>query len=105
MKTISAEELCDLIKNSDKHENVFIDVRTPEEYLEKRIPGVINIPLNELETRLEELKPYKNIYVHCKKGGRGGQACEVLGGLGFENVYNLEGGLDAWESCHLETNL
>jgi phosphoenolpyruvate carboxylase len=47
--------------------------------------------------RLDELDKSKNIYVYCKSGGRSGQACQVMNQLGFENVFNLEGGFSNWQ--------
>ena len=47
--------------------------------------------------RLDELDKTKKIYVYCKSGGRSGQACAIMSQLGFENVFNLEGGFMNWE--------
>jgi adenylyltransferase/sulfurtransferase len=73
-----------------------IDVREPFEYEIARIDGAKLIPLGELTERLGELNRERPIVVHCHSGMRSAQAVELLMQRGFTNVYNLEGGIDAW---------
>ncbi|NOT84482.1 MAG: rhodanese-like domain-containing protein [Methylococcaceae bacterium] len=84
---------------------VIIDVREDDEWQEKHIPGALHIPLAQLNNRLGELEQYKHtpIITQCQKGGRSKQAQAVLKAAGFNDVYNLEGGLVAWDKAGLKT--
>ncbi|MFZ3374201.1 MAG: molybdopterin-synthase adenylyltransferase MoeB [Chthoniobacterales bacterium] len=73
-----------------------IDVREPFEYEIARIDGARLIPLGEISERLDELSGEQPIVVHCHTGKRSAQAARLLQQRGFANVYNLEGGVDAW---------
>jgi molybdopterin/thiamine biosynthesis adenylyltransferase/rhodanese-related sulfurtransferase len=73
-----------------------IDVREPFEFEIARINGAKLIPLGELAVRLGELKQNGQTVIHCHRGTRSAQAVEMLRQAGFANVYNLEGGIDAW---------
>jgi len=73
-----------------------IDVREPFEYEIARIDGAKLIPLGEIAERLDELERQQLIVVHCHSGMRSAQATRLLQQRGFTNVYNLEGGIDAW---------
>lgn len=74
-----------------------VDVRTPGEYLEGHYPGAINIPLNELQSRLEEFKELKApIVAYCRSGARSGMAVSLLKQNGFNEVYNGGGLFDLY---------
>jgi molybdopterin/thiamine biosynthesis adenylyltransferase/rhodanese-related sulfurtransferase len=73
-----------------------IDVREPYEYEMARIDGSRLIPLGELETRIEELPRQGTLVLQCHSGGRSEHAVRLLQQAGFENAFNLEGGIDAW---------
>jgi rhodanese-related sulfurtransferase len=74
-----------------------IDVRSPDEFTEKHIPGAINIPLTELEIRAKELSKDNIIITACGKGGgRSAQGAELLKQLGFSNANYLCGGTFGW---------
>src|SRR5881397_3284718 len=73
-----------------------IDVREPFEYEIARIDGAKLIPLGEIADRADELPREQLIVVHCHSGQRSAQAVRLLRQRGFANVYNLEGGIDAW---------
>jgi molybdopterin/thiamine biosynthesis adenylyltransferase/rhodanese-related sulfurtransferase len=73
-----------------------IDVREPFEYEIARIDGAKLLPLGEITERLNELTGEGPIVVHCHSGKRSAQAVKLLQQHGFANVYNLEGGIDAW---------
>ncbi|MEY3385799.1 MAG: hypothetical protein RIR53_610 [Bacteroidota bacterium] len=77
---------------------ILLDVRQPEEHLEKNIPNSILIPLGELPMRMGELDAYKDkeLIVYCRSGNRSGQACMLLQMSGFANPVNLRGGMLAW---------
>jgi phage shock protein E len=71
-----------------------IDVRTPGEFAEEAYPGAVNIPLNTVADRLNELGPKdKPIVLYCASGARSAAAARVLKKAGFTDVVNA-GGLD-----------
>ena len=74
-----------------------LDVRSPAEYAGGTIPGFINIPLDELRSRLGQLDNAKPIYVTCQVGLRGYIAARILTQNGFE-TYNLSGGYRLYNS-------
>ena len=73
-----------------------IDVREPFEFEIARIAGAKLIPLNEIPARADELDREQTFIVHCHSGHRSAHAVQLLKKQGFANVYNLEGGIDAW---------
>lgn len=81
---------------------LILDVRTPEEYAAGHIVGAINIPVDELRSRLQELPPDQTLYVYCQIGLRGYLANRILLQHGFREVYNLSGGYRLWEIAHRE---
>jgi molybdopterin/thiamine biosynthesis adenylyltransferase/rhodanese-related sulfurtransferase len=92
--TMSAHELK---RKMDAHEPFeLIDVRETFEYEIARIDGAKLMPLGEIAERVDELQREQPIVVHCHSGGRSAEAVRMLQQRGFANVYNLEGGIDAW---------
>jgi sulfur-carrier protein adenylyltransferase/sulfurtransferase len=91
---ISAHELKRKMDAREAFE--LIDVREPVEYEIARIDGAKLIPLGEIAQRVDELQHEQPIVVHCHSGQRSAQAVRLLQQRGFGNVYNLEGGIDAW---------
>ncbi|MEQ1635470.1 MAG: rhodanese-like domain-containing protein [Methylococcales bacterium] len=84
---------------------IIIDVREVNEWKQKHIPGAVNIPFGQLNSRLEELEQYKQtaIITQCHSGKRSKQALDALKLAGFTSVYSLEGGLIAWDKAGLKT--
>ena len=72
-----------------------LDVREPHEYEVANI-GVKLVPLGELPQRLAEFDQSENFAIHCKTGGRSAKAVKLLQDAGFQNVYNVKGGITAW---------
>src|SRR5206468_3619506 len=83
-------------KMDAREEFALIDVREPFEAEIARIDGAKLIPLGEIAEREDELQREQPIVVHCHSGRRSAQAVQLLQQRGFANVYNLEGGIDAW---------
>lgn len=75
---------------------VILDVREPWEYQTARVEGSVLIPLGQLEKRKDELDPTAEIATLCHKGVRSYQAMMILKSLGFKNIRNISGGIDAW---------
>lgn len=100
--TISPKQLFEL-KQADAALEL-IDVRTPVEFREVHVTFARNVPLDRLDAaaltagRDGASQP---LYVICRSGGRGKQACEKLSAAGFTNVVNIEGGTQAWDQAGL----
>ena len=100
-KNIQPDQLCSL----DKRKVVFLDVRTAEEFngtAEDKfgaIKNAINIPVQELEARMNELEKYKNkeIIVYCSHSHRSPRASYMLTQKGFKHVTNMNGGMSVWK--------
>jgi NADPH-dependent 2,4-dienoyl-CoA reductase/sulfur reductase-like enzyme/rhodanese-related sulfurtransferase len=80
-----------------------VDVRTQQEFMQGHIPGAINIPIDELRCRMNELPKNRKIYIYCQIGLRGYLASRILLQSGFGEVYNLSGGYRLWDVCTKET--
>jgi len=99
--TISNQALADEIKNGKAP--LILDVRTPEEFQAGHIPGAVNIPHDQLASRLSELPISKSdeVVVHCEKGGRAAKAEAVLEGAGYTKVEDLQGHMHEWRDSGL----
>jgi Dinucleotide-utilizing enzymes involved in molybdopterin and thiamine biosynthesis family 2 len=100
--TMSAQELKRKMDAREAFE--LIDVREAFEYEIARIDGARLIPLGEIAERVSELQRERPIVVHCHSGRRSAEAVRLLQQRGFANVYNLEGGIDAW-SDQIDSNV
>lgn len=73
-----------------------VDVRTPGEFAAGHIPGAINIPVQQLDTRMSELQPKDAaVVVYCRSGHRSGNAARILKNAGFPAVHDL-GPMSRW---------
>ncbi len=90
---IEVEELKALRDRGAQFE--LVDVREPDEYEICNLEGKL-IPLGSLPQRMQELDRSAHVIVHCKVGGRGAKAVEALRKAGFDNAWNLRGGILAW---------
>jgi sulfur-carrier protein adenylyltransferase/sulfurtransferase len=96
-ETVPQISVQELKQKMDTHEALeLIDVREPFEFQIARIDGATLIPLGEIAERADELQREEPIVIHCHSGRRSAQAVRLLQQRGFTNVYNLEGGIDAW---------
>jgi rhodanese-related sulfurtransferase len=86
-------------------DDVLIDVRTKNEYNAGKILDAINIPVDELRSRLDEIPKDKKIYIYCLGGLRGYLAQRILMQNGYEDTINLSGGYQLWNTCNTEMNL
>jgi rhodanese-related sulfurtransferase len=93
VRTISAQQLADIC-NSGQFE--LIDVRTPVEYRELHVAAARNVPLDRLDPAalMQGRNGNKDqpLYLICRSGSRGRQACEKFLAAGFTNIINIEGG-------------
>ena len=89
---ISAQEAKDKIDGGAQ----IVDVRTPGEYTGGHVPGAINIPHMSIVARKGELATDKELVFICQVGQRSALAAEFAAASGFKDLYNVEGGTDAW---------
>jgi NADPH-dependent 2,4-dienoyl-CoA reductase/sulfur reductase-like enzyme/rhodanese-related sulfurtransferase len=80
---------------------LIVDVRTPVEFAADSIDSAVNIPLDELRERLNELPEDKNIILYCGIGLRAYIACRILMQKGYENVFNLSGGFRTYSAVSI----
>lgn len=75
---------------------LLLDVRTPEEFASGHLPGAVNVPVDQLPRRLDEVgSKDKPVVVYCRSGRRSAIAAETLQGGGFQSVHDL-GAMSAW---------
>ena len=79
----------------------FIDVRTAEEYTGGHAARAVNIPLDTLPDNLARLEKSEPVYLICQSGNRSKKAAEILKEVGFNNVINVTGGMNAWQAAGL----
>lgn len=99
MNVVKVDQLKSLLSQETHNEAIILDVRTRGEFNNERIVGTTNIPLDEIEKHIDELKQYKHVYIHCNSGNRSQQACQKLSSIGLDNLVNVEGGIQAWKSA------
>lgn len=75
---------------------LLLDVREPHELEISRLPQAIHIPMGEVPARLDEIARGRTLVVLCRSGGRSAQVAQFLERNGFDDVYNLAGGINAW---------
>ena len=100
MQTITVQELKSKIDNGESVH--LVDVREPHEHAEFNIVGIL-LPLGKVQTmQVDEIEDLKDetVYVYCRSGNRSGQACLILGTMGFTNVINVTGGVLAWQEAN-----
>ncbi len=93
VKEIGPEELKALL---DTQELLLLDVRESQEVAYCRIEGSVHLPLREIKDAEERFDKKTPIVVHCHHGPRSMMAAQILMSLGFEDVTNLEGGIEEW---------
>lgn len=89
----------------EKREQVFIiDVRRPDEFEGElgHIPGAKHIVLDTLPDRMDEIPADKTVVFVCKSGGRSGRAAAFAKEEGLENVFNMKGGMLAWNQLNFQ---
>jgi rhodanese-related sulfurtransferase len=102
MQEMNVRELADRIKAGDAPQ--IIDVREPNEYAYARIPGAVLKPLGDFREWSQELDKDREYVLQCHTGSRSWQAAYLLERMGFQKVYNLSGGIEAW-SLHIDASV
>lgn len=98
MEDLTQEEWVEQLENDSNA--VILDVRTDDEVFQGKIRNSIHIDFYKGQAFIEELETLdksKNYYVYCRSGNRSGQACRMMEQLGFQNAYNLIGGMLQWD--------
>jgi len=96
VKSISPEEVRTIIKEKSTSDYCLLDVRQPGEYEQGHIPGAKLIPLAELQPNLNRVPQDRTTIVYCRSGNRSRSGVGILNGAGIEDVYNMEGGMLAY---------
>ncbi|MCW8900619.1 MAG: rhodanese-like domain-containing protein [Gammaproteobacteria bacterium] len=103
IKEIEATELAQLKEQGDAVR--VIDIRNPAELLRGIIPGSEALPMHTIPLRMSELSRDVKTVMVCHSGARSAQACMYLMQQGYENVFNLRGGMMAWHGNGHEIGL
>lgn len=84
-------------------DHILLDVRSPEETGQSKLVDAleINFYQDDFLDRVNQLPKDKPVFVYCRSGNRSGQAMEKMKTLGFREVYNLTGGIMAWQAAGL----
>jgi rhodanese-related sulfurtransferase len=87
----------------NREKGVVIDVCGADEFAQSHIKGAVNVPLDELEARLDKAVKNKStpVIMVCAAGARSKRAQAIAQKLGYEKVHSLHGGLKAWKEANL----
>jgi len=96
VNVITADDTKALISNKQQDELEIIDVRQPAEYERGHITGAKLIPLSTLADNIEKLDVSKTIVTYCQRGVRSNSAAALLKRMGFEDIFSMKGGIEAW---------
>jgi len=94
----------DAVRLLNQDNSIAVDVRLENEFKKGHVPNAIHIPLGSLDSRVRELEKYKEngtVILCCQTGQRSSSASQVLRKHGFSSVFNMAGGLNAWENANL----
>ena len=78
-----------------------LDVRTPEEFASGHVPGAVNIPYDQVASRLAEIPKDKEVVLYCRSGRRAGLAAAELEKAGYADLQLMQGDMPAWEKAGL----
>ncbi|WP_017925755.1 MULTISPECIES: rhodanese-like domain-containing protein [unclassified Thioalkalivibrio] len=97
-RTLSPNEAVRVINQDD---SLVLDVREDNEIASGRIGGAKHIPVGSLQKRMDDIAKYKDkpVVVYCRSGNRSAMAASQLTAAGFQDVVNLQGGIQAWQSA------
>lgn len=96
-ETLQPDKAKEYLESNKEGEYTLLDVREDWEYEEFRIPGAKHIPLSQLGDRVSEVPKDKPVLAYCRMGGRSAAAASLLKGQDYPAVYNIMGGVDAWQ--------
>lgn len=95
--------VADAVQLINRKDAVVIDVREAAEFRAGHIPNARNVPLGQVSDKLKDLGKVKSkpVLLICQTGNRSAQAAATLGKAGFTEVYNLAGGMNAWQQANM----
>ncbi len=95
-KDVDVDEFSKLVAQDN---GLLLDVRTDQEFAAGHLEGAkqIDFYAADFQQKVKELDKETPVYIYCRSGGRSGQAAKMMKGMGFKAVYNLEGGIMAWQ--------
>jgi phage shock protein E len=98
-KNVNVNKAEEIINTTE--EIVVLDVRTPQEFKDGHIENSINIDIfsNDFDAQIQELDKSKTYVVICRSGGRSANASNKMVTMGFDDIYNVEGGFIAWSGA------
>jgi len=101
IEVVDAQKFNELITQ----EGIILDVRTPKEWAQGTIKGAVKMNFFDADftNQIETLDKTKPIYVYCKAGGRSSKAAMQLEKIGFTKIYDLDGGIGAWDEAGYAT--
>lgn len=100
--SMSVREARTFLQDKKAGEYNLVDVRQPMEYAQGHIPGARLIPLGELPSRVGEIDLSKPTIVYCRSGNRSAAGTSILLGAGLKTVFNMVGGMNAWDGLVAE---
>ena len=92
---ISSETLA-ARQQQDRQGLFVLDVRSPDEFAAGHVPGAVNIPYDQVGSRLAEVPQHKDVVLYCRTGRRAALAAEVLASHGYTRLQHLDGDFVAW---------
>lgn len=96
-RLLNAQDVAERL-TQPKGDLILLDVRTPQEWThEGRIDGATLIPIDEIEDRAGELPSDAEIIVYCHSGVRSSAVVNFLASMGYSNLSDLAGGIEAWQ--------
>jgi len=102
IQLVSASDAATVL-NERAQEVVLLDVRTPEEFNEVRVPGSVNVDFNaaDFASQLDTLAKDVPYVVYCRSGNRSSQTMNIMRELGFLEVWDVDGGIISWNEAGL----
>jgi rhodanese-related sulfurtransferase len=97
IKSLNSDEFYEML--SKEKDACLVDVRTPVEFKQVRIPNAILIDFHnpDFRSNIDKLDRSKKYLIYCRSGHRSLNACREFKNLGFQEVFNLSGGISAWK--------
>ncbi len=98
---ISQEEL--LSRLNAAQTPLILDVRSDAEFAQSHVPGALNIPHDQMSSRLSEIDSHRDreVVVYCESGRRAGRVTKILNAAGFSNLRHLAGDMSGWRNAEL----
>ena len=87
----------------NREDAVVLDIRDEKDFKQGHILNAIHVPIKSLEQKLNKIEKYKEkpVIVSCRTGQQSQNACGLLAKKGFQRLYNLKGGVLAWQGANL----